>query len=104
MQKRFDFESHLFILDDLYRSFFINMLISHRVIVRSFNRDDLFIFIDFRDRREINEFENEKRDSDEIRSRWQRDSKMTWSEETISWETKISILRKISMNHKIKDQ
>jgi hypothetical protein len=42
-----------------------------------------FIFTDFQDRREINEFENQRHDADEIRSKWQRDSKMTWSEEKI---------------------
>jgi hypothetical protein len=42
MHERFDFESHLLIWDDSYRQFFINLLISHRVVLRSFNRDDLF--------------------------------------------------------------
>jgi hypothetical protein len=40
MHERFDFESHLFIWDDSCRSFFINVLISHRVVLRLFNRDD----------------------------------------------------------------
>jgi hypothetical protein len=42
MHERFDHESHLLIWDDSYRRFFINLLISHRVVLRSFNRDDLF--------------------------------------------------------------
>ncbi len=42
MYERFDFESHLFIWDDSYRWFFINLLTSRRVVLRSFNRDDLF--------------------------------------------------------------
>jgi hypothetical protein len=43
-------------------------------------------------------------DFDEIRLKWKRNSKTTWSEEKISWRSKISILRRISMNHEIKDQ
>jgi hypothetical protein len=42
MHKQFDHESNLLIWDDSYRRFFINMLISNRVVLRSFNRDDLF--------------------------------------------------------------
>jgi hypothetical protein len=42
MHKRFDHESHLFIWDDSYRRFFINLLISRRVVLRLFNRNDLF--------------------------------------------------------------
>jgi hypothetical protein len=43
-------------------------------------------------------------DSDEIRSKWKRSSKTTWSEVKTSWRPKISILRKISMNHEMRDQ
>ncbi len=43
-------------------------------------------------------------DSDEIRSKWHRCSRMTWSEEKFSWSLKISIHRWISMNHEMKDQ
>jgi hypothetical protein len=42
MHERFDFESHLLIWNDSYRRFFINMLTSRRVVLRSFNRDDFF--------------------------------------------------------------
>jgi hypothetical protein len=42
MHERFDFESHLLIWNDLYRRFFINLLTSRRVVLRSFNRNDLF--------------------------------------------------------------
>jgi hypothetical protein len=42
MHERFDFESHLLIWNHSYRRFFINLLISRRVVLRSFNRDDLF--------------------------------------------------------------
>jgi hypothetical protein len=42
MHERFDHESHLLIWDDSYRRFFINLLISRRVVLRSFNRNDLF--------------------------------------------------------------
>jgi hypothetical protein len=61
-----------------------------------------FRFIDFRDRREINEFENEyailmKSDqSDNERRRWLDQKKKS------SWQTKISIFRWISMNQKMK--
>ncbi len=43
-------------------------------------------------------------DFDEIRSKWKRNSKTAWSEKKISWRSKISILKKISMNHEIRDQ
>jgi hypothetical protein len=42
MHERFDFELHLLNWDDSYRRFFINLLTSRRVVLRSFNRDDLF--------------------------------------------------------------
>jgi hypothetical protein len=66
IHERFDHKSHLFIWDDSYRWFFINLLISRRVVLRSFSRRwfiqiemIFFIFTDFRERREINEHENE---------------------------------------------
>jgi hypothetical protein len=83
MHERFDFESHLFIWDDSYRRFFINLLISHRVVLQSFNRDDFF---------QIYWFSRSSRDQsvrrwicslDEIRSKWQRRTKIAWSEEKI---------------------
>jgi hypothetical protein len=42
-----------------------------------------FTFIDFRNRREINEFGNQKHDIDEMITKWQRNSKITWSKEKI---------------------
>jgi hypothetical protein len=42
LHERFDFESHLLIWDDSYRRFLINLLISCRIVLRSFHRDDLF--------------------------------------------------------------
>ncbi len=83
MHERFDFESHLLIWDDSYRRFFINLLISHRVVLQSFNRNDFF---------QIYWFSRSSRDqwvrkwicdSDEIRSKWQRKTKIAWSEEKI---------------------
>jgi hypothetical protein len=62
-------------------NFFINLLISNRVVLRSFSRDDFF---------HICWFSRSPRDqwarrwvcgSDEIRSKWQQSSKTAWSEE-----------------------
>jgi hypothetical protein len=61
-----------------------------------------FSFIDFRNRREINEFEDEyailmkSNRNDNERRRWLDQKKKS------SWQTKISILRWISMNQKMK--
>jgi hypothetical protein len=111
MHERFDHESHLLIWGDSYRRFFINLLISRRVVLRSFNRDNLFksrwfssYTTDFRNRRKINEHENEyailmRSDRSDNRARRQLDQK-----KIISWRSKISILREISMNHEMRDQ
>jgi hypothetical protein len=81
MHERFDFESHLLIWNDSYRRFFINLLTSHRVVLQSFNRDDFF---------QIYWFSRSSRDQwvrkwicdfDEIKSKWQRETKIAWSEE-----------------------
>ncbi len=83
MHERFDFESHLLIWNDWYRRFFINLLISHRVVLQSFNRNDFF---------QIYWFSRSLRDQwvrkwicdfDEIKSKWQRKTKMIWSNEKI---------------------
>jgi hypothetical protein len=63
-----------------------------------------FIFTDIRNRREINEHENEyailmKSDWSDNKARRQLDQK-----KIISWRSKISILREISMNHEMKNQ
>jgi hypothetical protein len=42
-----------------------------------------FRFIDFRNRRKINEIENEYAIFDEIKSKWQRETKIAWSKEKI---------------------
>jgi hypothetical protein len=104
MHERFDFESHLLIWDDSYRRFFINLLISHRVVLQSFNRNDFFQIYWFSKSSRNQWIRKWICDLDEIRSKWQRETKIAWSEEKISWQTKISILRWISMNQKMKDQ
>jgi hypothetical protein len=93
MHERFDFESHLFISNDSYRSFFINIVISHRVVLRSFNRDDFFHIYWFSRSSKDQWIRKWIYDFDEIRSKWQRETKIAWSEEKISWQTKISIFR-----------
>ncbi len=83
MHERFDFESHLFIWDDSYRQFFINLLTSHRVVLRLFNRDD-FLHIYWFSRSSRNQWIRRWIcDSDEIKSKWQRKTKIAWSEEKI---------------------
>jgi hypothetical protein len=63
-----------------------------------------FISTDFRSRQEINEHEDEyailmkSNRSDNKARRWLDQKKKS------SWRTKISILRRISMNHEMKDQ
>jgi hypothetical protein len=90
MHERLDHESHLFIWDDSYRRFFINLLISRRVVLRSFNRDDFFHIYWFS---KLSRDQWARRwvcDSDEIRSKWQRSSKMTWFEEKTSRDERRS--------------
>jgi hypothetical protein len=76
--------------------FRIESFYSHSIEMISFRSTD------FRDRREINEFEDEyailmKSDrSDNEKRRWLDQKKKS------SWQTKISILRWISMNQKMK--
>jgi hypothetical protein len=81
MHERFDFESHLLIWDDSYRRFFINLLISHRVVLQSFNRNDFFQIYWFSRLSRDQWVRRWICDSDEIRSKWQRRTKMSWSEE-----------------------
>jgi hypothetical protein len=63
-----------------------------------------FRFIDFRNRRKINEFEDEyailmkSNRNDNEKRRWLDQKKKS------SWQIEISILRWISMNQKMKDQ
>jgi hypothetical protein len=83
MHERFDFESHLFIWDDSYRRFFIHMLIARRVVLRSFNRDDFFHIYWFSKSSRSQKARKWVCNSDEIRLKWQRSSKMTWLKEKI---------------------
>jgi hypothetical protein len=111
MHERLDFESHLLIWDDSYRQFlhqFVDFESSRFTIIQSkwFIQIEMifFIFIDFRDRREINEHEDEyailmKSDRSDNRTRRQLDQK-----KIISWRSKISILKRISMNHEMRNQ
>jgi hypothetical protein len=83
MHERLDFGPHLLIWDDSYRRFFINMLISRRVVLRSFNRDDFFHIYWFSGSSRSQRARRWVCGPDKIRSKWQRSSKMTWSEEKI---------------------
>jgi hypothetical protein len=63
-----------------------------------------FIFTDFRDRREVKELENEyailmRSDRSDNEARRHLDQK-----KKVSWRSKISILRRISMSHEIENQ
>jgi hypothetical protein len=111
MHKRLDHESHLFIWDDSYRRFFISLLTSRRVVLRSFNRDDLFKsrwFLSYLLIFEIVEKSMSTKMS--MRSLWDQIEVTTKLEDSlirrkiISWRSKISILRRISMNHEMKNQ
>jgi hypothetical protein len=68
-------------------NFFINLLTSNRVVLRSFNRDDLFKSRWFFSYLLISRSSKDQWarrwvcDSDEIRSKWQQNSKTSWSEE-----------------------
>jgi hypothetical protein len=111
MHEQFDFESHLLIWDDSYRQFLhqsVDFESSRSTIIQSrwFIQVEMisFISIDFRSRREINEHEDEyailmRSDRSDNRARRQLDQK-----KIISWRSKISILREISMNHEMKNQ
>ncbi len=83
MHERFDFESHFLIWDDSYRRFFINLLTSHRIVLQSFNRDDFFQIYWFSKSSRNQWVRKWICDSDEIKSKWQRRTKMTWSKEKI---------------------
>jgi hypothetical protein len=83
MHERLNHESHLFIWDYSYRSFFINILIWHRVVLRSFNRDDFFQIYWFSKSSRNQWIRKWICDFDEIWSKWQRKTKMTWSKEKI---------------------
>jgi hypothetical protein len=82
----------------------IESFYDHSVEMIYSNRDDLFKSTDFRDRREVKELEDEyailmKSDRNDNEARRHLDQK-----KKISWRSKISILRKISMNREIRDQ
>ncbi len=62
-------------------NFFINMLNSDQVFLRSFSRDDFFHIYWFSESPRDQRARRWVCDSDEIRSQWQQNSKMTWSEE-----------------------
>jgi hypothetical protein len=68
-------------------NFFINLLISNRVVLRSFSRNDLFKSRWFLLYLLISRSSRDQwarrwvYDSDEIRSKWQQSSKTAWSEE-----------------------
>jgi hypothetical protein len=81
MHERFDHESHLLIWNNLYRRFFINLLTSRRVVLRSFSRDDFFHIYWFSRSSRDQWARRWVCDSDEIRSKWQRSSKTAWSKE-----------------------
>jgi hypothetical protein len=111
MHERLDHESHLLIWDDSYRRFFINLLISHRVVLRSFNRDDLFKSRWFLSCLLIFEIvEKSKSSKMSMRFWWNQIEVTTELEDDLirrknpSWRTKISILREISMNQEMRNQ
>ncbi len=81
MHERFEFESHLLIWDDSYRRFFINLLISYRVVLQSFNRDDFFQIYWFSRSSKDQWVRKWIWDFDEIKSKWQRKTNIAWSEE-----------------------
>jgi hypothetical protein len=111
MHKRLDHESHLLIWDDSNRQIlhqYVDFESSHSTIIQSrwFIQVEMisFIFTDFRDRREINELEDEyailmRSDRSDNEARKHLDQK-----KRASWRSKISILRRISMNHEMKNQ
>jgi hypothetical protein len=81
MHERPGFGPHLLIWDGSYRRFFINLLTPHRVILQSFNRDDFFHIYWFSRSSRGQWVRRWICDSDEIRPKWQRGTKMPWSEE-----------------------
>ncbi len=87
---------------------FVNFASSRSIIIQSkwFIQIEMisFIFTDFENRREINEHENEysilmRSDRSDNRVRRKLDQK-----KIISWQSKISILRRISMNHEMQNK
>jgi hypothetical protein len=111
MHERCDRESHLLIWDDSYRQFlyqYVDFESSRSTIIQSkwFIQVEMIFFIltDFRDRREVKELEDEyailmRSDRSDKEARRHLDQK-----KRISWRSKISSLRRISMNHEMRDQ
>jgi hypothetical protein len=79
MHERFDFESYLFIWDNSYRRFFINLLILYQIVLRSFNRDNFFHIYWFSRLSKNQWIRKWMCDFDEIKSKWQRKTKIIWS-------------------------
>jgi hypothetical protein len=111
MHEQFDHESHLLIWDDSYRQFlhqYVDFESSRSTIIQSrwFIQVEMisFIFTDFRNRREVKELE----DKYAILMRSDRSDNEAWrhfdQKKRVSWRSKISILRKISMNHEMRNQ
>jgi hypothetical protein len=108
MHERFDHESHLLIWDNSHRRFFINLLISRRVVLRWFNRNDIFKSRWFLSYLLIFEIvERLMSTKMNMRFWWNQIEVTTELEDDfdqkkiISWRSKISILREISMNHEM---
>jgi hypothetical protein len=111
MHERLDLESHFLIWDDSYRQFlhqYVDFESSRSTIIQSrwFIQVEMISFIstEFRDLREVKEFEDEyailmRLDRSENEARRHFDQK-----KRVSWRSKISTLREISMNHEMKDQ
>jgi hypothetical protein len=111
MHERFDHELHLLIWDDSNRQIFhqyVDLESSRFTIIQSrwFIQVEMisFIFTDFRSRREVKKLENEyailmRSDRSDNRARRHLDHK-----KEVSWRSKISIFREISMNHEMKNQ
>jgi hypothetical protein len=111
MHERYDHESHLLIWDDSYRQFlhqYVDFESSRSTIIQSrwFIQVEMISFIstDFRNRREVKELEDEyailmRSDRSENEARRHLDQK-----KRVSWRPKISIFRRTSMNHEMRDQ
>jgi hypothetical protein len=111
MHERLDHKSHLLIWDDSNRQIlhqYVDFGSSRLTIIQSrwFIQVEMISFIstDFRGRREINEHEDEyailmRSDRSDNRARRWLDKK-----KKLSWRTKISILKEISMNHEMRNQ
>jgi hypothetical protein len=111
MHEQIDHESHLLIWDDSNRQIlhqYVDFESSRFTSIQSrwFIQVEMisFIFINFRNRREINEHENEYT----LLMKSNRSDNRVWrhldQKKIISWRSKISILRKISMNHEMRNQ